>query len=160
MLKLNRKTEYALLALQHIFHKEAAEGEVTSTREISEFYHIPNPVLAKVLQKLASKGLVKAIHGTKGGYILAKRPEAISVADVIQIFDGRVAVAECFKDEKITCPQWDGCMIKDPLSLLNQKIFGLVTRTTLADLVGPEGNDGPSGAKSPEGPELPIYYSS
>ena len=49
--------------------------------------------------------------------------------------DGPVAVAECLREEKITCPQWDGCLIKDPLSELNHKIYDLLRHTTVADLV-------------------------
>ena len=78
--------------------------------------------------------MVKAVHGTKGGYVLAKRPTDITIAHIVEIFDGPIAVAECFKEEKITCPQWDGCLIKDPFYELNNKIFTLLTQTTLADL--------------------------
>lgn len=136
MLHFNRKTEYALLAIEHMVRKENQSGQVTSTREVSEAYHIPYPLLAKVLQKLAGKGLVKAVHGTKGGYILAKRPSDITVAHIVEIFDGPIAVVECFRDEKITCPQWDGCLIKDPFYELNHKIYHLLTETTIADLSG------------------------
>jgi len=142
MLRLNRKTEYALLAIEHMSHKEAHGTEtVSSTREIADAYQIPYPLLAKVLQRLANRGLVKALQGTKGGYVLAKPAEHISVADVVEIFDGRVAVAECFKDEKITCPQWRECSIKDPLFELNQKIYSLFTHTTMRDLLGPIGGN-------------------
>ena len=145
MLHFNRKTEYALLAIEHMALKESEpkDGSVTSTREISESYRIPYPLLAKVMQKLAGKGLVKAVHGTKGGYVLAKRPSDITVADVVEITDGRVAVAECFRDEKITCPQWTGCLIKDPFYELNHKIFDLLTQTTVADLAGKNRTSGP-----------------
>ena len=136
MLHFNRKTEYALLALEHMHRREGESGAITSAREISEAYHIPYPLLAKVMQKLAGKGLIKSVHGTKGGYILARRAEAITIACVVEIFEGPVAVAECFKSEPITCPQWDGCLIKDPFFELNRKIFDLLTQTTLIDLVG------------------------
>lgn len=136
MIHFNRKTEYALLAIEHMVQKEGGEHPITSAREVSEAYHIPYPLLAKVMQKLAGKGFIKAVHGTKGGYILTKRPDDITVAHVVEIFDGPFAVAECFRDERITCPQWDGCLIKDPLYELNHKIFDLLTRTTVADLAG------------------------
>jgi len=138
MLLFNRKTEYALIDIEHMIRKSQDGETITSTREIAQTYHIPNPILAKVLQKLASKGLVKSSQGTKGGYVLAKQPEDISVAHVVEIFEGPWAVAECFRDEKITCPQWDGCLIKSPLYDLNHKIYNLLTQTSVADLrVGP-----------------------
>ena len=134
MLRLNRKTEYALLAIEHMARRAESPEVITSTREISEAHHIPNPLLAKVLQKLAGKGIIKSVHGTKGGYVLTKKPADIRVVDIIYIFDGTVAVADCFKEEKITCPQWDGCLIKTPFYELNRKIHDLLAQTSIADL--------------------------
>ena len=134
MLHFNKKTEYALLAIEHMIGKEGQELPVTSSREISKSCHIPFPLLAKVMQKLAAHGVIRAFQGTKGGYILAKRPVDITVAHIVEIFDGPFAVAECFNGEKITCPQWDGCHIKGPFSELNHKIYNLLAQTTVADL--------------------------
>jgi len=137
MLRFNKKTEYALLAIEHMVLKSAAtpnNGVVSSVREISESYHIPFPVLAKVMQRLAGRGLIKATQGIKGGYQLAKQAHDISLADLVEVFDGPLAVAECFKKERISCPQWSDCTIKNPFMLLNQKIQKLLTETTIADL--------------------------
>ncbi len=134
MLHFNRKTEYALLAIEHMIQKESEGTPLTSTREIAEICHIPYPLLAKVLQKLALKGLVKSVQGTKGGYVLTKKPSDITVAHIVEIFDGPFAVAECFNGEKITCPQWNGCLIKSPFYELNYKIYTLLSQTTVADL--------------------------
>ena len=134
MLHFNRKTEYALIAMEHMLRKSSLkEGRLTSAREISLSYTIPYPLMAKVLQKLASKGLVKSVHGTKGGYTIGKPGDDISVAQIMEIFEGPLAVAECFKEEKITCPQWDGCRIKNPLYELNHKIYHMLEKTTVAD---------------------------
>jgi len=140
MIHFNRKTEYALLAIEHMIRKEKQSSPVISTREISETYHIPYNLLAKVLQKLAVKGLIKSVQGTKGGYVLAKQPIDITVADIVEIFDGPFAVAECFNGEKITCPQWDGCLIKSPFYELNHKIYDLLSQTTVADLAQKSAN--------------------
>jgi len=134
MLHFNRKTEYALIAMEHMLRKAPDGNALISAREISEAYNIPYPLLAKVLQQLARKGLIKSVHGTKGGYILVKQAEDISIADVAEIFEGPLAVAECFKEEKITCPQWDGCRIKNPLYQLNHQIYHMLSKTSVADL--------------------------
>ncbi|MBI2340221.1 MAG: Rrf2 family transcriptional regulator [Deltaproteobacteria bacterium] len=139
---MNRKTEYALLALEHMARKEKRTEAITSTREVSESYRIPYPLLAKVMQTLSGKGLIKSVHGTKGGYQLIRRTRDIRVVDVIQIFDGTVAVADCFKEEKITCPQWDGCLIKTPFYELNRKILDLLSETSIADLAIDRENEG------------------
>ncbi len=140
MLHFNRKTEYALLAIEHMARKEQETGTLTSTREVALSYNIPYPLLAKVMQSLSGRGFIKSVQGTKGGYVLAKRPTDISVASIVEIFEGPIAVAECFKEEKITCPQWDGCHIKSPFYELNHKIYKLLIETSVADLTKREGS--------------------
>ena len=134
MLHFNRKTEYALLAIEHMMQKGSENPSLTTAREVAEAYAIPYALLAKVMQKLAGKGFIKSVYGTNGGYVLVKRPSDISVMDIVEIFDGPFAVVECFKDEKITCPQWDHCGIKSPLYELNHKIYHLLASTTLEEL--------------------------
>ena len=134
MIFFNRKTEYALLAIEHMSLKNKGEKGITSTREVAETYNIPYPLLAKIMQQLAGKGFIKSVHGINGGYLLVKKPSDISVMDLVEVFDGSFALAECFKDEKITCPQWNDCTIKSPLYELNNKIYHLLSETTVADL--------------------------
>ncbi|MBI2083362.1 MAG: Rrf2 family transcriptional regulator [Deltaproteobacteria bacterium] len=135
MLHFNRKTEYALLALEHMARKDDSTETVTSAREIAIAHRIPYPIMAKVMQLLANKGFIKSVQGTKGGYVLAKSPEEITVENIVYIFEGSLAVAECFKEEKISCPQWDGCLIKGPFSELNRKIHTLLAQTTVKQLI-------------------------
>jgi Rrf2 family protein len=137
MMQFSRKSEYALLAVEHMARKEGLatpSRRLTSTREVSAAYRIPYALLAKVLQKLAAKGVIRAVHGTKGGYVLARKAADISVADVVEIFEGPVAVADCLREEGSDCPQWDGCHIKSPFSELNSKIHNLLADTKIADL--------------------------
>ena len=60
MLKLSRKTEYALMALRHLRGKPA--GELTSSKEIAGTYRIPGELLAKTLQQLAREGIVETVQ--------------------------------------------------------------------------------------------------
>jgi len=53
---------------------------------------------------------------------------------VVEIFEGPVAVADCFREEGSNCPQWYGCHIKAPFSELNSKIHSLLAQTKIADL--------------------------
>ncbi|MCB1214024.1 MAG: Rrf2 family transcriptional regulator [Deltaproteobacteria bacterium] len=141
MLSFNRKTEYALIAIEHMARKKietleggASEQLVTSAREVAEHYQIPLSLMAKVFQQLAAKGLVKSVHGYRGGYLLARDLDEVSVADVAEIFEGPVAVTDCLKEERITCPQWDGCRIRHPLHSLNYRIYHMLQQTSLAEL--------------------------
>jgi Rrf2 family protein len=93
MLRLSKKTDYALMAMKHLAtHRDRGSS---SAREIAEHYDIPIELLAKVLQRLVRGGLLVSQQGTRGGYQLARIPGQISVADVIQAIDGPVAVTAC-----------------------------------------------------------------
>src|SRR5450759_2587608 len=65
MLKLSKRTEYGLIAIRHI----AAEPvRITTAKEIADRYKIPYELLAKVMQKLAKRGLIVSHQGVYGGY--------------------------------------------------------------------------------------------
>ena len=87
MFRLSKKSDYGLIALKHL--AQHAEESV-SAREIAAQYHIPAELLAKVLQRLARKGLLVSQQGTNGGYVLAKDPATISIVDVVEALEGPI----------------------------------------------------------------------
>src|SRR5215510_13999594 len=100
MLRLSKKTDYALLALQHL----ASEG----ARAIAERFGIPLELLAKILQQLAHHGLVAAHKGIHGGYYLARPADAISIADVVEAINGRMTLTACSLAD-VGCEQFATC---------------------------------------------------
>ena len=83
---LTRRACYGLLAAQHLA-EHAAEGSFSAT-DLAELYGLPHEALAKILQRLATAGLLMSHYGTKGGYTLARDPRYISVLDVIKASEG------------------------------------------------------------------------
>jgi Rrf2 family protein len=79
---LTRRACYGLLAAQHLA-EHAGEGSF-SANDLAEFYGLPHEALAKILQRLATAGVLMSHHGIKGGYTLARDPRYISVFDVIK----------------------------------------------------------------------------
>ena len=77
MLKLTKKIEYALIALQHMQSKDA--NEVTSAKEVAEKFDLPASLLAKVLQQLAKNNIIEPIQGPSGGYKLKKSLERYKI---------------------------------------------------------------------------------
>jgi Rrf2 family protein len=69
MLRLSKKADYGLIAIMHL--ASSGPGRSASAKEIAEAYHLPPPLLAKVLQKLTRGGFLEAAYGTNGGYKLA-----------------------------------------------------------------------------------------
>src|SRR5688500_19460624 len=113
MLRLSKKSDYALIAMKHLATRSDA-GTSSSAREISEAYDIPLELLAKVLQRLVRSRLLVSVQGTRGGYRLGRAPAAIPVAEVIQAVDCPLTVTACSDDDH-QCEQYSKCSIRDPL---------------------------------------------
>ncbi len=131
MLRLSKKSDYALMAMKHL----ALHGDGSSSaREIASLYDIPIELLAKVLQRLVRNGLLASHQGTRGGYQLARRPAQISVADVIQAIDGPVAVTACSSLDDGACEQFSKCNVRDPLWRVRERILAALGECTIAEL--------------------------
>src|ERR1041385_3412385 len=92
MLQLTKRTEYGLIALTHLALRD---GSVCSVREICERYPVPRRLVAEVLKDLAHAQLVESHRGSTGGYSLARRPDRISVGDVVGALEGHPSLTSC-----------------------------------------------------------------
>lgn len=131
MLKLTKKADYGLIAMKHLAERGAVAA--CSAKEIAEAYSLPAEALAKILQRLAKKGLLVSQHGTNGGYALARAPQAISALEVIEAIEGRLYIAACMP-EPHGCEQLDKCTIRHPLRKVNESIEEVLSRLSVADL--------------------------
>jgi Rrf2 family protein len=136
MLRLSKKTDYGLLALQYLA-AEAPSG-VASARAIAERYDIPVELLAKVLQHLARQGLIAAQKGAYGGYHLTRPASAISLAEIVQAIDGPLAITACGREDE-RCDQFGTCTVRDPLERVRERILSVLRDVTLAEMAPNDG---------------------
>ena len=132
MLRLSKKTDYALIALKDL--ASSASGTSCSAREIAARYDIPIELMAKVLQRLVRAGLLISMQGTRGGYTLSRPSAAISVADVIQAIDGPFTVTACSSDNH-DCDQYSKCSVRAPLWQIAKRITATLETVTIAEMV-------------------------
>jgi len=130
MLKLTKKIEYGLIALQHMQSKP--QNEITSAKEVAENFDLPASLLAKVLQQLAKHNIIEPIQGPGGGYRISKPLEQIKLNDFIEIIEGPVGLVDCLRDPD--CSQMGTCNIRVPIERINNTIKNLFSNMTLADL--------------------------
>lgn len=119
MNKMNKKMEYALMALRLIAGKPL--GSLTSAKEVSDQMHIPFEVTARVLQALSSRGLLKAEYGVGGGYSLARSLDEVSVHDLSEMLEGHTILTKCLGADD-PCEISATCNITAPVTKLNQKV--------------------------------------
>src|SRR4029079_10939237 len=129
MLRLSKKADYALMAMKHLSPRTDLSS--ASAREIAEQYDIPIELMAKVLQRLARRGLLTSHQGTRGGYTLANRTPAISVADIIQAIDGPFTVTACSTEDE-QCEQFTKCNVRHPLWRIKDRILSALATCSLA----------------------------
>jgi Rrf2 family protein len=134
MVKLNRTTEYGLIALSYIRQKK--QGEVTSAREISDKFALPFEILAKTLQKLKELGIISASYGTRGGYVLSRDLNRLNLGEFLDLMEGPVSVVACAThgEEKQGCEYSGQCNIKGMMSSLNNRVYEFLNRISLEEL--------------------------
>ncbi|HEX9160519.1 MAG TPA: Rrf2 family transcriptional regulator [Thermoanaerobaculia bacterium] len=92
MLKISRLTDYGLLATVYLARKHSA---VVAAREIAEFYHLPVPMITKVLKALNQGGVVKSHRGVGGGYSFEADPELVTLGQLLDVLEGPWDLVEC-----------------------------------------------------------------
>jgi Rrf2 family protein len=91
-MKLTSRSEYALLALIHLARQETEN--YVSVDSIAQAQGIPPKFLEQILLALKRAHFLRSTKGQHGGYLLAKSPKQISLAEVIRLFDGALAPTE------------------------------------------------------------------
>jgi Rrf2 family protein len=131
MLKLTKKADYGLMAMKHL--AEHAHEGARSAKDVAASYGIPPEALAKILQRLVKAGLLQSLHGTKGGYVLARSAETISAFEVIRAIDGPLFITSCIT-VRGECGQVDRCTIREPLRRVNDSIEQVLRRIRISHM--------------------------
>ena len=128
MLKITKRTEYALIALSYI----NSRNKITTSKEIAEKFSIPFENLSKILQFLAKSNIIKPIYGPNGGYRIKQNLAHVSLWKFIEIMEGPLGIADCIINYE--CNQSESCNIKTPINIINEKMKNMFTQISLNDV--------------------------
>ncbi len=131
MLRFTKRADYGLMAM-HYIASHGNDGAV-STKRIAEEFHIPAELLAKILQRLAKHRLITSHNGPKGGYVLTRQPNGITVGQVVRALEGPIKIVSCMTDGD-DCPQYSRCNLRRPVQKIQASISRLLDTMTLAEL--------------------------
>ncbi|MGZ3788310.1 MAG: RrF2 family transcriptional regulator [Bacteriovorax sp.] len=136
MLKINKKVEYALMALKFMADK-ASVGELTltSAREVCDEMGTPFDTTAKVMQLMNNQDILKSVKGIKGGYSLNKPLSDITYMELVRLIEGKSHIGRVCVGHKGTCELFGKCNISTPVEQLNRKLNSFLETLTLADLL-------------------------
>jgi Rrf2 family protein len=127
----SKPCEYAIRALAHI--AQAPKNEEVRAAEIAKKERLPGPVLAKVLQELVRKGLLKSRRGPGGGFRLARRAESIALRDVVGAIDGLDHFSECAVGLE-RCSDETPCPLHDTFKAIRAQVQAYLEETNIAEM--------------------------
>ena len=131
-MRVSAKVDYALRALAEL--AVAPPGPVKG-EELAKAQAIPVKFLENILLELRRSEIVASQRGAEGGYWLARRPEEVSLADVIRAVEGPIATVRGARPEEV---EYTGAAVRlrDVWIELRRSMRGVLEETSLADLVG------------------------
>lgn len=133
MFKLNRKLEYALIALKHM--SEKIPGELTSAKEICEIHGTPFDTTSRVLQMMTQKNILRSEHGAQGGYQIQMDLKKLSFLKLAEFMLGPVGVVNCLHDTSDGCNLLSTCNIVTPLVRLNDRLKEFYDTISVKEIV-------------------------
>lgn len=133
-MRLSSLTDYAIVMLSAAARLRGEEP--VSAAVLAEETGVPLPTAQKLMGRLASAGLLESTRGTGGGFRLARPPEAITVADIIEAVEGPIAMTSCVDEGRHDCGLEDACRVKPHWGAVNLAVKGALGGVTLASLAG------------------------
>ena len=131
MLRISKLTDYGTVVLAHL----AGEPDVVcSAADVSAETGIHLPTVSKLLKALAKAGLVTSTRGANGGYRLARAPDEITAANVIDALEGPVSITECSGSDR-HCDYEDICIVGGAWQRINVAIRRALDEVSLIDLL-------------------------
>ena len=134
MIRMTRLTDYGIMLLT-LFARDD-KHPMKSARDLSVEAKLPLPTVSKILKLLAKHGLLEAHRGVRGGFTLSRKPEAITMATVINALEGPIGVTDCCAPAS-DCGIENSCIVKSNWMKINRVVFGALDRITLAEMTHP-----------------------
>ena len=134
-MKLSTKTRYGARILIELA-LQADKGAIQVSK-IAASQKIPVKYLEQLLRKLKLAGIVKSVRGPKGGHLLAKKPDTISLGQVVRLFEGQTDLVECVSSPE-KCDMAPECLIRNAWYNATRVLYENLDGISIADLINPK----------------------
>jgi FeS assembly SUF system regulator len=132
MLRMGKLTDYATVVLATLAHEPMRHR---AAAELAESTHLKVPTVSKVLKGLQKAGLVISSRGSQGGYRLARRADEITATQILDVFEGPIAITEC-SGPSSRCGIERQCRVGGGWQRVNTAIRHALDDVTLYQLAG------------------------
>ncbi|MFN8017874.1 MAG: Rrf2 family transcriptional regulator [Acidimicrobiales bacterium] len=132
-MKVSTRGDYACRALLSLAMHD--DGRPTSVRDIADRTALPQPYLEQILLALKGAGLVRSKRGVGGGYVLAREPDQITLAEIVSAVDGPIVVGDFGEPHKDgACDHEGQCVLLAVWANVGERMRQLLEGQTLADV--------------------------
>jgi len=132
-LQISRKVDYALRALIYLASHDGEPG--CTLGDIAVHTAVSRQFLAKIIEELTRRGLVRSRRGPRGGYVLGRRLTELSFYDVIEAMEGPIALNKC-AGRRGDCARSPRCGMTSVWQEAQRRLVEVLAKTTLADTEG------------------------
>ena len=133
MFKVNKKIEYALMALKHMSAKN--KTDLTSVKELCESYKMPFDVMSKVMQKLSTSEILHSEKGAHGGYYIIENLNSVNLLDLTEMIIGEKGITSCTCKSAVTCSILTTCNVIGPINDLNERLRSFYKNIKISELL-------------------------
>jgi len=134
MIKLSRMADYGVILMTQLARES---GAVTTASNLAAACGLPLPTVSKLLKELAQDGLLDSHRGTKGGYALARAADDISMADIIGVVEGPIALTDCIDADGALCEIEALCPTRTNWWRINEVLTEALDGVSLAEMALP-----------------------
>jgi FeS assembly SUF system regulator len=149
MIRMSKLTDYAIVLLAHLGHSE----RTLTAQELAARSRVPLPTVSKLCKELSRAGIVISHRGRHGGYSLARHPDAISVAEIVEALEGPISLTECGTPGGDPCGIEPFCLAKASWDPVSRAIHGALQQLPLSS-IGPFRRTAP--VREPTVAALPV----
>ncbi len=134
-MKLTRASDYAIRGVVYMAMQPA--GAIVVIPEVAREMDVPVGFLARIFQSLSRTGILVSHRGKKGGYSLARKPEDVTLCDVIEAVEGDIHINACL-DGYSECDRMSFCPVRRELVEIQKELVKSLRRTNFAELAAQE----------------------
>jgi Rrf2 family protein len=132
--KVSTRGDYASRALVSLA-LHADDGRPNSVRDVAERTGLPQPYLEQILLALKGAGLVRSKRGVGGGYVLARPPQEITLAEIVGAVEGPIAAGDFGEPHTNgACDHEGQCVLLSIWAEVGLQMRALLSSITLADI--------------------------
>ncbi|MBI5240913.1 MAG: Rrf2 family transcriptional regulator [Elusimicrobia bacterium] len=113
-------SEGSTIGLHAAVHLAKSPDEPVTTKEAAEAMKVSAAHLSKIMQRLARAGILRAVRGPRGGYLLSRPLNEIRLLDVFEAIEGPLKLSRCLLSQP-RCGI-DGCMLGDMMGEINRQV--------------------------------------